>query len=110
MVLLPLVTMKKFEVELKATENLVHHIRTLKTDLIKPAIGPHAPYTVPPAHLEKCAEYSRDEGIMLHIHLSETKQEVDDCIKAYGMSPAVLLDKTGCLTSRDCSCPWMLVK
>ena len=91
---------EKFEVELKATENLVHHIRTLKTDLIKPAIGPHAPYTVPPAHLEKCAEYSRDEGIMLHIHLSETKQEVDDCIKAYGMSPAVLLDKTGCLTSR----------
>ena len=91
---------EKLEIELKATEDLVRKIRSMNTDLIRPAIGPHAPYTVPPSHLEKCSEYSREKGILLHIHLSETKQEVDDCLKMYGMNPVTLLDKSGCLTER----------
>ena len=37
---------------------------------------------------------------MLHIHLSETKQEVEDCKKEYGVSPAFLLDRSGCLSER----------
>lgn len=90
----------KLEQEMKATEDLVRHIRSQNNPLIRPAIGPHAPYTVPPQHLEVCAEYSRNEDIILHTHLAETKQEVDDCQKTNGMSPAALLDKTGCLSSR----------
>lgn len=90
----------KFEQEMEATNDLVQHIRSLNNPLIKPAIGPHAPYTVPPKHLEQCAEYSRNEDIALHIHLAETKQEVDDCQKTYDMSPAALLDKSGCLSER----------
>jgi len=91
---------EKMEAELKATEDLVHHLRSLNTPLVRPAIGPHAPYTVPPNHLSLCAEYSREENIILHTHLAETKQEVDDCQKDHGMTPAALLDKTGCLSER----------
>jgi 5-methylthioadenosine/S-adenosylhomocysteine deaminase len=90
----------KLEGELKATEDLVHHVRSLNNPLITVAIGPHAPYTVPVQHLETCAGYSEQEKIGLHIHLAETKQEVDECQKTYGMTPAALLDKAGCLTER----------
>ncbi|MDD1724472.1 MAG: amidohydrolase family protein [Methanospirillum sp.] len=90
----------KFENEMKATEHLVQHVRTLDSPLIKASVAPHAPYTVPPAHLSACAEYGRNEKIMLHTHLAETKQETDDCQKTYGVSPAKLLDQNGCLTER----------
>lgn len=90
----------KFAQEMKATENLAGFVRSLGNPLITSAIGPHAPYTVPPNHLSLCAEYSRDEQVMLHTHLAETKQEVDDCQKAHGVSPAKLLDAAGCLTNR----------
>lgn len=91
---------EKMEAELKATEDLVSHVRSLNTPLIRPAIGPHAPYTVPVQHLEVCAEYSTTEKIPIHTHLAETKQEVDDCMKSYGMTPAALLDTAGCLNER----------
>lgn len=91
---------EKFDAEMKATEELVSHIRSLNNPLICPAIGPHAPYTVPLKHLEICGEYSRNEDIILHTHLAETKQEVDDCQNTYGVTPAALLDKAGCLTHR----------
>ncbi|MDD3574744.1 MAG: amidohydrolase family protein [Methanospirillum sp.] len=90
----------KMEAELKATEDLVHHVRSLNTSRISSAIAPHAPYTVPPQHLEMCAEYSKNEKILIHTHLAETKQEVDDCQKSFGMTPAALLDKAGCLNER----------
>lgn len=91
---------EKLEAELKATADLVSHVKSLNNPGIKPAIAPHAPYTVPPDHLEICAEYSENEKIIIHTHLAETKQEVDDCQKAHGMTPAALLDKAGCLTKR----------
>ena len=91
---------EKFESEVKATKNLVSHIRGMNNPRILPAIGPHAPYTVPPEHLEWCGEYSREEKIMLHIHLSETEQEVLDCQKTNGVRPAFLLDRCGCLSER----------
>lgn len=91
---------EKFESEVKATEKLVSHIKGMNNPRILPAVGPHAPYTVPPEHLQWCGEYSREENIMLHIHLSETEQENTDCKKAHGMSPAALLDSCGCLSER----------
>lgn len=91
---------EKFEAEVKSTERLVSHVRKMNNPRILPAVGPHAPYTVPPEHLEWCGTYSREEQIMLHIHLSETEQEVLDCKKAHGVTPAALLDQCGCLTER----------
>jgi 5-methylthioadenosine/S-adenosylhomocysteine deaminase len=91
---------EKFEAETKATEKLVSHIRGMNNPRINPAVGPHAPYTVPPEHLEWCGAYSKEENVMLHIHLSETEQEVLDCKKAHGITPAALLDRCGCLSER----------
>lgn len=62
---------------------------------IHTTIAPHAIYTVSPANLEWLGILARDHDLLLHIHLSETQGEVDDCIAAHGVRPTELLDRTG---------------
>lgn len=64
---------------------------------IQLVMAPHAIYTVCEDKLKKTAEYARNKGMKLHIHVSETRSEVDDCIKAHGMTPVQYLDSIGFL-------------
>lgn len=64
---------------------------------IELAIAPHAVYTAGPELLERCAQAARSNGQRLTIHVSETRQEVEDCIRTRGMSPVRWLDKLGVL-------------
>ena len=65
--------------------------------LITLTVAPHAVYTVGPDLLVRCAEVARELGMKLHIHLSETRREVDDCIREHSMTPVRYLDKLGVL-------------
>lgn len=58
-------------------------------------LGPHAPYTCPPSYLEKVRDASNEYGIPVHIHLSETKGEVETCQQKFGMTPIALMEKIG---------------
>jgi len=87
----------KREHECRATEALVSHIRKLANPRIRAAAGPHAPYTVSPEGLSWCAGFAREREIPVHIHLSETEKEVNDCIAQHGKRPAALLDECGIL-------------
>ena len=64
-------------------------------DLIDFAVAPHAIYTCSKENLIKAKELAQKLGILLHIHLSETRQEVEDCIKQNGMRPVEYLDSIG---------------
>ena len=55
-------------------------------------IAPHAPYTCNEKAIEKCVEISKKYDIPYHIHLSETKSEVDNIKEKYGMSPVEYLN------------------
>ncbi|MFA5268491.1 MAG: amidohydrolase family protein [Methanoregula sp.] len=100
---------EKREAECKATENLVRYIRSLHNPRIKAAAGPHAIYTVSPEGLRWCAEFALQEKIGIHIHLSETEKEVNDCIAQNGKRPAVHLDDCGVLTPHTVAahCCWL---
>lgn len=100
---------EKREAECKATENLVRHIRSVDNPRIKAAVGPHAIYTVSPDGLRWCAEFALQEKIGIHIHLSETEKEVNDCIARHGKRPAVHLDECGLLTPHTVAahCCWL---
>ena len=65
--------------------------------LITLTVAPHAIYTVSPDLLVKCADTARSLGLKLHIHLSETRQEVEDCLRAHGTTPVRYLDSPGFL-------------
>ncbi len=58
-------------------------------------LGPHAPYTCPPKCMKKVIAISQRIGAEIHVHLSETQDEVDKCKKIYGKSPVALLDDLG---------------
>ena len=68
--------------------------------LIVPAIAPHAPYTVSEDHLKAVRAFSDRTGAPIVIHISETKREVDDSIKAKGASPIDYLNRIGFLNNR----------
>src|SRR2546427_5053052 len=68
--------------------------------LIVPAIAPHAPYTVSEEHLKAVRVFSDRTGAPIVTHISETKREVDDSIKAKGASPIDYLNQIGFLNNR----------
>ncbi len=61
------------------------------------SLGPHAVYTVTPSSLEWIGLTAREREIGVHIHLAETRGEVDDCVAATGLRPTALLDRCGML-------------
>ena len=100
---------EKRENECKATENLAAHVRSLNNPRIKAAVGPHAIYTVSPEGLKWCAEFAEAHKIGIHIHLSETQREVNDCVSRHGKRPSGLLDECAVLTPRTIAahCCWL---
>jgi 5-methylthioadenosine/S-adenosylhomocysteine deaminase len=69
-------------------------------DRVDAGLAPHAIYTVTESSLRWIAELASEEGITVQIHLSETEQEVIDCVNARGERPAHYLDRVGVLTPR----------
>ena len=61
------------------------------------AAAPHAIYTAGPDTLLSAAALAREKGIRLHIHLAETRQEVEDCLRDHGTTPVRYLDSLGFL-------------
>jgi 5-methylthioadenosine/S-adenosylhomocysteine deaminase len=61
------------------------------------SLGPHAIYTVSSESLAWIAEVASEREIPVQIHLSETEQEVADCLDAHGKRPAPYLDQLGFL-------------
>lgn len=61
------------------------------------AVGVHSPYSVSSGMLKWAGDFSRERGLLVHLHLSETLSENEDCIKRHGMTPARYLDSLGLL-------------
>jgi 5-methylthioadenosine/S-adenosylhomocysteine deaminase len=68
--------------------------------LIVPAPAPHAPYTCTPEILRACAELAVEFDVPLHIHLSETAQEVDESRRQHGMPVVPWVKKHGLLDAK----------
>jgi 5-methylthioadenosine/S-adenosylhomocysteine deaminase len=65
------------------------------------ALTPHAHYSVSEPSLRLIAEISEANQVPMHTHLSETEQEVHDCIDAHGCRPTYYLDQLGLLNDRS---------
>jgi 5-methylthioadenosine/S-adenosylhomocysteine deaminase len=67
---------------------------------VRLALAPHAIYTVSTDDLQWLGGLARRHDLPLHIHLSETQQEVDQCLATHGVRPARLLERLGLVGPR----------
>ena len=78
--------------------------------LIRIAVAPHAEYTNTTESLLRSRELAQKYGAPLHIHVSETKKEHEECKERHGgMSPVRYLDSLGLLDERSllAHCVWV---
>jgi 5-methylthioadenosine/S-adenosylhomocysteine deaminase len=64
------------------------------------ACAPHAVYTVSEKVLRQAAETAAANRLDIHIHVSETAREVEECVARHGKTPIAYLDSLGLLTPR----------
>jgi 5-methylthioadenosine/S-adenosylhomocysteine deaminase len=67
--------------------------------LVDSALAPHAPYTVADEPLRQIAMYSNELDLPVHIHLHETRTEVDEAQTKNGQRPLQRLDQLNLLNS-----------
>lgn len=60
-------------------------------------IAPHAIYTCSKETYQYGHAWAHDNARQMHTHLSETKKEVDDCLKEHGKTPLEYLESIGAL-------------
>ncbi|MEW6675636.1 MAG: amidohydrolase [Nitrospirota bacterium] len=90
--------------------NAESFIRDWKGDeLITPCIAPHALYTCGPETLKRARRVADKYNIPIHIHLSETKWDVNEIKSKHGKSPVEYLDSLGFLDERVLAahCVWL---
>jgi len=65
---------------------------------IRMAIGPHAIYTVSGELLQWIHAFAVERGLLIHLHLSETEEEVRLCRNQFGTTPVRYLHQLGILS------------
>ncbi len=61
------------------------------------SLGPHSPYLCSDDFLKRMVKRSEEFGIPLHIHVSETEDQVEKMLRERGMTPVEVLEKNGVL-------------
>lgn len=64
------------------------------------SLAPHAIYTCGDALLRKVAKIAGENDMTVHMHLSETEDEVTNCLAKHGKRPVEYLRETGLLDCR----------
>ena len=68
--------------------------------LITWALAPHAPYTVSNTALREIKKLSDQYDLPIHMHVHETKDEIEQGLKEYGKRPLTRLQELGLLSHR----------
>jgi len=65
--------------------------------LLSFCLAPHAPYTVSDKTFERIATLANQLDLPVHIHINETRAEIEDSIRQHGVRPLARLQRTGLL-------------
>lgn len=89
---------ERAQLDRERSEMYLERFKTEFSDRIMFNLGPHAIYTVSGEQLQFCHEFCKKHNLKIHLHLSETEGEVEECIKQHGMRPVKYLEKLGILS------------
>ena len=88
---------EKREAEIKENMALFNACNGMADGRIKVFFGPHSPYTASEELLVKVRELADENGMGIHIHVSETQKEINDSLDERGLRPFEYLEKIGFL-------------
>ncbi len=75
--------------------NFIENWQDESNGRIQTILGPHALYTCPPDFLKRMLKETEHLNTIIHIHLSESKGEVEEALNTYQKTPVALLDELG---------------
>lgn len=58
-------------------------------------LGPHSPYICPPDFLARTVEIAHETGQGIHLHVAESREQVEQSLHRHGLSPVQHLDRLG---------------
>ncbi len=90
----------KAKKELKIGTDFIRNWDNAFNGRIRAVFGPHAPYTCTPDFLVRVKEKARELNTHVHIHVSETRWEVEYVRERYGKTPVRLLEDIGFLDEK----------
>ncbi|ASJ07419.1 amidohydrolase family protein [Thermococcus pacificus] len=71
-----------------------------KDDLVRPTLAPHATNTVSLELMKEIGEFARERDALIHVHLSQSRGEVETVKRRYGLTPVEYLKRAGVLNER----------
>ncbi len=74
------------------------HREFSSTNLVSTMFAPHAPYTVADAMFEKIASAAAEHSLRIHMHVHETRDEIENSLKMHGVRPIERLNQLGIVT------------
>jgi 5-methylthioadenosine/S-adenosylhomocysteine deaminase len=83
--------------EIRETERIIKKCHNTADGRISVALGPHAPYTCSEELLRWTRKKADQEGLQIHIHVSETEAEVHNFLESTQKRPFEYLDDIGLL-------------
>lgn len=87
---------KNFNEEL----DLHERCRKFADGKIKADFSLHSEYITTERVAKELGDYLSDKNEIVHIHVSETKKEVEDCIARHGLTPPEYLEKCGIMNAK----------
>lgn len=88
---------EKRKAEIEENMTLFKNCHDAADGRIKVFLGPHSPYTASEELLKEVRKLADENGIKIHIHVSETQKEIEDVSNEKGLRPFEYLDSIGFL-------------
>ena len=91
------------------TKHLFENYHNEGNGRLKVDVSLHAEYTSNPKTAEHLAKYAVQTGANIHVHVSETQFEHNECKKKYGMTPVQYLNNYGIFDTKATAahCVWL---
>jgi 5-methylthioadenosine/S-adenosylhomocysteine deaminase len=78
-------------------EEMYHRFMSRELNPVQLAVAPHSIYTVSKENLIWAKDFAKANDLILHLHVSETEEEVIGCRKKWGVRPVEYLEEIGFL-------------
>jgi 5-methylthioadenosine/S-adenosylhomocysteine deaminase len=79
----------------KENNHLIKEYHNIENERLKVDMSIHAEYTSSPKVVRQIAEFACDKDLRMHIHLSETKEEHEECKQRHQLTPAQYFNELG---------------